>query len=130
MAATIPPYVIDIGNYLKSHGYSNLFYNNVPTNVTPFIALFAQDGLPSVPTLGFKMVLFKPQLKILVRNMSGEAAGNTANSINELLNFMTNTQLGSTWIKRIEVIGSGPFPVSKTLQEGSTFSINYNLQIN
>ena len=108
MTATIPDYVSDIGTYLQTHGIgtvaTTIFYDGLPSNIKNCIVLFEHDGLPAVPTLGGTMILFKPRVKIIVRNESTKTAMDTARLINSLLNLMINTQVGSTWVKKIETV--------------------------
>lgn len=130
MIPMMPDYVPDFGNYLKTKGFTGIHYVRYPVGENNCIVLFPQDGAPQLTVLGNNMILFKPQLKIHVRNMSAKIAGDAASSIANTLNLMINTRIGSTWVKKCKIVGSGPFPISTNLQNGTTFSINFDLEIN
>lgn len=127
---TLPDYIKDIADFLQSNFIGTLgtdiFIGGFDT-VQNCISVNATPGLPQKTASG-GMILYSPELNIGIRNKSGKAAELKARAIHTLLNLQTNRVIGSTRFKRIEAIDD-PFFVSKSEQEGTIYSVNFNLKI-
>lgn len=122
----------DIGSYLESHGIgvqgTDIFYRGFDAEAQNCIALFDHAGLSSIVSLSKDMIIERPELGVLVRNESDTAGEQIAHSIYELLNFLTDTSIGSTRFAHIEAIAP-PFFVSQTDSNLFVFSTNFEIEI-
>lgn len=129
---TLPVWLDDIGTYLQTEGMGTLgtdiFYHGFDSLTSNCISLSGSAGPGADTTLAGDMILYKPELGVLVRNASDTSANSKALSIYNLLNLKTNFTSGTTRFKRIRAI-SEPFFVSKTANNLYIYSINFEIQI-
>jgi hypothetical protein len=121
-------WIEDIGAYLQTHGFSNIYYETFSASSPNSILLIDQPGLPSISTLRKGMTLRKPELGVRVRNSNGDTAHDKADEIYNLLHLKTNTVIGSTRFKKIKGIAE-PFYLSKDPNNNYIWSINFSLEI-
>lgn len=125
-------WLTDLGTYLQTQGAgtigTTMFYGGLPETVTDCIALLEQPGLRQQNSASGDMTLIKPEFGVRVRNLSGSTAKSKAESIHALLNMKVNSTIGSTYFKRIQAI-SEPSIISKSLTDGTIYTINFSLEI-
>jgi len=129
---SLPAWLDALGTYLQTAGIGTLgtdiFYHGFDSRTQNCISLSDGAGPGANTTLSGDMILYKPELGVLVRNMSDSSANSKALSIYNLLNLKTNFTSGTTRFKRIRAI-SEPFFVSKTANNLYIYSINFEIQI-
>ena len=136
---TVPTWLTDIANLLVSNNYgvigNSIFYNSFDSVTNNCIILSKQAGFQELKTVSKDdatnkpdLTINKPELGIRVRNKDGLEADRISKEIHALLDQTYNKTIGSTFFLKIEAIAD-PFFVSKDLNTGTTFSINFYIEV-
>jgi len=127
-------WLTDLGTYLQTNGIgtvgSDIFYKPFQAGVANCIAMLPSTGRSPRYTVPIQnsITLERPELRILVKNMSPSAADAKAQAIEDLLSPKINTTIGSTRFKSIKK-KTPHFFVSQSLTNGTIYSIYFSLEI-
>jgi len=117
---------IDIAIYLEAQAFgtvgTDIFYGYLPPDVTPAICIYDTSGRPS-ELHGIE----QPNFQITVRNTSYASASSTIDSIQTLLQNLTNTILNGTFYINIQNL-QAPFSAGWDVEKRIEFKQNYTTQ--